>query len=186
MRMVCGVGALAALCSVASAGDVLASFLVNVEGRFVDGDFALRPFLALSDATLPNPSGYVEGPTLTLLSFFNGVQSLLAGETGAVFGEFTNGLDAEFFFGVVNDTDGATTQASLLESVAFAGVNGATPPDLAGFTIDRIDALGTAFQSFGETFTATVEFTVYGEVPAPASASALALGAFGAMRRRRR
>src|SRR5690606_15554752 len=150
MRMLCGIGAVGALCSVASAGDLLVSFAVNVNGRLVDGDFSLRPFLALSDPMGGDPAGFMTGAPLDLLSFFNGVGETMTGETAAVFGEFTNGADATIYFGVENLDDGITTQSSLLESVAFMGVMGATPPDLAGFTITEVRALGTSFQTDGQ------------------------------------
>jgi hypothetical protein len=171
----------------ASADVLLASIAFEGTGQ-TTAQQAWTPYISYGDPGTPNPVGYLNDTTLTILDVLNGTAYDLAGDFAGFELSAVDGVNQPLHLGFTvpggTGADQTALEQALLAS-AFTPVPGIGSPDFAGYDLTRVRVMATAFQSgVGGQFTATTEFMVYGNrVPEPASAMAMMLAV---PRRRRR
>lgn len=175
------------LASAAAAEVPLSTFDFTGTGSTAAGPFTTAsPFVSYGDPSGMNPAGFLGNAPISLLDILQGNEFELTGDFAGFAAAMTNGLDQPMYVGFtaaggVGDS-ALTVESSLL---SFGPVIGS--PDLAGYTITRVVVLGSSFsQLAGGEFEFGMNFTVFGEVPAPGAAGLLAIAGVFAARRRRR
>lgn len=186
MSLVGAFGAMVVVCGGASAGNLIASHAIVLEGTARAKAIQFDMHLALNEADMPGAPGYLAFATLGFIDFFNGTQAEYVGDLAGAAGVLTNGVDETVYYGGTLPEGGSVVVGSL-ESASFAGQSGILGPDLTGYVLTDVRVIGTAIQlGIDDAYTATVDFLFFGHrVPTPGAGGALVLAIAGMSRRRR-
>lgn len=175
------------LVSAAAADVPLSSFDFTGTGSTAAGPFTTAtPFLSYGDPSGMNPAGFLGNAPISLLDIIQGNDYELTGDFAGFAAAMTNGADEPVYVGFTA-AGGVGDSALTVESILLSSGPVVGAPDLAGYTITRVVIMGSSYsQLAGGEFEFGVNFTVYGEVPAPGSAGLAAIAGVFAARRRRR